>query len=100
MAAQVLMPTVLILSLTLATLTQLQDLAQDASDKAVAAANDQVNALDCAYTARPLSECSPNIFSNNVDAEIVQSQAILADLRAQQYGELEQRQRDRAKART
>ncbi len=100
MATPALMPTVLILSLSLATITQLQTLAEDASDKAVQAAIDQTNALPCAYEARPLNECSPNIFSNNVDAEIAQSQAILADLRAQQYGNLEQRQADREHART
>jgi hypothetical protein len=99
MVQQVMLPTVLILSLTLATMTQLQDLAQEASDKAVKAADDQVNALDCAYTARPLTECSPDLFSEDYKAETAQAQAILADLRAQQYGELEARQRDRANAR-
>ncbi len=82
----VFVPTMLVISLTLATLTQLQDLAQDASDHAVAAAQDQVNALDCAYEARPLNECSPNIFSDRTSEDIARSQAILADLRSQQAG--------------
>lgn len=95
MVQQVLMPTVLILSLSLATLAQLEDLAQSASDKAVQAATDQVAALDCAYTARPLDECSPNLFSNDFKSETARTQAILADLRASQQGHLEEKQRAR-----
>lgn len=82
----VFVPMVLVVTLTLATMTQLHDLAQDASDKAVAAATAHVAAIDCAYEARPLTDCSPEIFSADYTAEIERSQAILADLRASQLG--------------
>lgn len=77
-------PVVLVLSLSLATLTQLEDLAQASSDKAVKYASDMTNAIDCAYQARPLSECSPDLFSTDFKNEMAQSQAILADIQAQQ----------------
>ena len=79
-------PTLLVVSLTLATMTQLQDLAQDASDKAIAAATAQVNAIDCAYEARPLTDCSPDLFSQDFTDEIERSHAILADLQESQPG--------------
>jgi hypothetical protein len=82
----VFVPMVLVVTLTLATMTQLHDLAQDASDKAVAAATAHVAAIDCAYEARPLTECSPEIFSVDYTEEIERNQAILADLRESQTG--------------
>ena len=84
--ANVLIPTVLIISLTLGTLTQLQDIAQHASQKAVKFADDSTNAIDCAYQARPLSDCSPDLFSTDFKQEAQQTQAILDDLQKQQMG--------------
>lgn len=85
-ATSVLIPTVLLVSLTLGTLTQLQDLAQQSADKSIKYADDATNAIDCAYTARPLSDCSPDLFSTDFKAEAEQTKAILEDLQKQEMG--------------
>ena len=85
-APTVYLPTILILSLTIGTLTQLQDIAQHSADKAIAQATDANNAIDCAYQARLLAECSPNLFSHDFNEESLQTQAILDDLQTQQAG--------------
>jgi len=84
--ASALIPAVLIVSLTLGTLTQLQDIAQQSSQKAVKFADDSNKAIDCAFQARPLSDCSPDLFSTDFKAEAEQTKAILDDLQQQQMG--------------
>jgi hypothetical protein len=86
MADTIVIPTVLILALALSTVTQLEALAQESSDKSVKFATDATNALDCAYTARPLTECSPDLFSTDFTAEIEESNRILEDIRSQSAG--------------
>ncbi len=100
MGAQIAIPTVLVLSLTLATLTQLQDIAESSSEKAIKYAEDMNGALDCAYQARPLDECSPDLFSEDFKEETARTQAILADLQAQQPGHLEAKQQAKERAAT
>jgi hypothetical protein len=86
MAPNIAIPTVLILSLTIGTLTQLTDVAQATSDKAVKYSQDMSNAVDCAYQARALTECSPDLFSTDFKEQVTQTQAILADLHTQELG--------------
>lgn len=86
MDATIALPTIILVSITLATLTQLEDLAQQSADKSIKFAEDSTKALDCAYTARPLSDCSPDLFSADFKAEVTETQRILADLKAQQPG--------------
>ncbi len=74
------------LSLTLGTLTQITDLAEASSEKAVKYSEDMTNAIDCAYQARPLTECSPDLFSSDFKAEVAEAQRIAAELKAQQPG--------------
>ena len=86
MADNIIVPTILVLSLTLGTLSQLTELAETSSAKAVQYSEDMTNAIDCAYTARPLSECSPNLFSTDFKEDVAQTQAILKEIKAQQPG--------------
>lgn len=88
MGDSVLIPAVLLLTLTVGTVTQLEALAQQSADKTIKYAEDATNAIDCAYQARPLSECSPDLFSTDFKAEVAESQRIIADLQAQQAGHL------------
>ncbi len=89
MGEAIVIPTVLILTLTLGTLTQLQDIAEDSAAKAVKYSDDMNNAIPCAFEARPLDECSPDLFSTDFESEMDRTQAILADLEAQQPGHLD-----------
>jgi len=56
-----------ILILTTATLIiigfglELASIAEDVSDKAIGFSEEMNNAMDCAVTARPIEECSPNL---------------------------------------
>jgi hypothetical protein len=84
--ADIAIPSVLMVTLMLTTLTQLEDLGQQSADKTVKFATDATNAIDCAYQARPLTECSPDLLSTDFTAEIQESQRILEDLRSQQPG--------------
>lgn len=84
MGSSAIIPALLVLSLTLGTLTQLENLAQTSADKAIKYSTDMNNAIDCAYTARPLTDCSPDLFSTSFKDEIDQSQNILSQIEAQQ----------------
>jgi hypothetical protein len=77
---------VLVVSLSLGTALELHDIARESAAKAVAYSDDMNAALDCAYTARPLDECSPNLFSTEFKTEAERTRAIIDDLRAQQPG--------------
>lgn len=79
-------PSLLVISVMLATLGQMEDLAWQTTDKAVKYSEDMTNAVDCAFQARALDECSPDIFSADFKAETAETQRILNDLRAQQPG--------------
>lgn len=60
------------------TLAELEELSYKASESAVEYAQDAINALDCAFKARPLTECSPNIMHPDYAEEIERTQALLA----------------------
>jgi|AntRauTorcE11897_2_1112592.scaffolds.fasta_scaffold194635_1 hypothetical protein len=62
-------------------LTDLEDLSHQVSDKTVKFAQDATSALDCAYEARPLTECAPDITSKEFSDEIAQTNAILQELK-------------------
>jgi len=80
------LPAILILSLSIGVATELATVAEASAAKAVAYSEDMVIALDCAYTARPLDECSPNLFSTEFTEEADRTREILEDLRSQQPG--------------
>lgn len=80
------LPALLIISLSIGTAMELATVAEASATKAVEYSNDMVLALDCAYTARPLDECSPDLFSTDFTQEADQTRAILEDLRSQQAG--------------
>lgn len=79
-------PSAVVLALVLTTLTQLEDIAQHTSDKAVKYSDDMNNAVDCAFQAQPLDKCSPDLFSTDFKQETAETQKILEDLKAQQPG--------------
>jgi hypothetical protein len=80
------LPALLIISLSIGTAMELVDVAEVSAAKAVAYSEDMTVALDCAYTARPLDECSPDLFSTDFTEEADRTRAILEDLREQQAG--------------
>lgn len=80
------LPAILVLSLSIGVVSELATVAEASATKAVAYSEDMVVALDCAYTARPLDECSPDLFSTDFTEEADRTRAILEDLRAQQAG--------------
>jgi hypothetical protein len=86
MASGIMIPSAVMLALMLTTMTQLEALAQESADKSVKYADDATNAIDCAYQARPLTDCSPDLFSTDFHDEMDESQRILDDLRSQQMG--------------
>lgn len=54
-----------------------QDLGEDTTEKTARYAQDAVNALDCAYQARPLTECSPDLFNTEFTEEIERTNELL-----------------------
>ena len=62
---------------------ELEELSIHASDKTLEFAQQAVSALDCAYEARPLTECSPEITNAQFREEIEQTNKLLEDLRSQ-----------------
>lgn len=73
----------IVAALLLGTLTQLVDLGEQASDRTVAYAEDAVAALDCAYQARPITECSPDITNPDFAEEIQETNKLLEEIRSQ-----------------
>lgn len=55
-------------------LSELEVLAYEVSDRTIEYADDAVRALDCAYEARPLTDCSPNLINPDFSAEIERTQ--------------------------
>jgi len=51
-------------------LPQLVTIAESSSDKAIEFADDMNSAIDCATTARPLEECSPELYEHDFTEEI------------------------------
>jgi hypothetical protein len=76
---QYILTPVLIASL-LGVLADLEDLSQDATQRTVEYTQSAVLALDCAYEARPLTECAPDITSPEFSEEIARTNQILTDL--------------------
>ena len=62
-------------------LGELEDLSYQASDKTLQYTEDAVNALDCAFEARPLTECSPDITGPEFSEEIARTNALLTEMR-------------------
>ena len=63
--------------------TELQDLAQDAQDRTLQYTTDATAALDCAYQARPLTECAPGITNDEFTEEIQRTNQLLKQARTQ-----------------
>jgi hypothetical protein len=93
MGAEIAVPMLLIVSLSLATVTELHDIAQEASESTIAYAEDATAALDCAYTARPLDECSPDLFNEDFKEQAERTRAILDDLAEKNHNHLEPKEK-------
>ncbi|MCB9361959.1 hypothetical protein H6504_00855 [Candidatus Woesearchaeota archaeon] len=59
---------------------QLESIAQDSGEKAVAYAEDMSAAMDCATHGILISECSPDLLSTNFDDELNRTQAVLTNI--------------------
>ena len=57
------------MTLVIGVATQMEDIAQDASDKAVAFSDDMNQAMDCATRGIPIEECSPDLMSHDFTEE-------------------------------
>lgn len=58
-------------------ITELQDLAQDSQDRTLQYTQDVVDALDCAYQARPLTDCAPGITNDDFTQQIQETNNLL-----------------------
>ncbi len=61
-------------------LADLEALAYEVSERTVEFADDAVNALDCAYEARPLTKCSPGLINADFSEEIARTNEQLRSL--------------------
>jgi hypothetical protein len=59
---------------------QLYDIAESSSEKTVKYADDMNKAMDCAFTGRLISECSPELMSTNFKEEANQTLTILQNM--------------------
>ena len=69
-----LIPVIMVMFFSFA--SQLMDLAQASSDKAIDFSEDMANAIDCAAEARPLEECSPGIMGHDFSIEMKEAQKL------------------------
>ena len=58
------------ITIVLAFVVQLSDIAISTSDKALNYANEMDSAVDCAFRGIPVEECSPNLNSQNFEPEV------------------------------
>lgn len=58
------------ITIILAFVVQLSDIAISTSDKALNYANEMDNAVDCAFRGIPIEKCSPNLNSVNFEPEL------------------------------
>ena len=58
------------ITIILAFVVQLSDIAISTSDKALNYSNEMDNAVDCAFRGIPIEKCSPNLNSKNFEPEI------------------------------
>lgn len=65
-------------------LVQIQDLSEQTSERTLEYAQDAVAALDCAYEARPITDCSPNIVGEDFKEEIEATNKLLEQIQAEQ----------------
>ncbi len=70
-------------AIILGMLANIQVLGQQASDRTIQFSQDSVNAIDCAFKAEPLTDCSPNLFSHNITEQVDQANAMLKTMQAQ-----------------
>ncbi|MBN1275283.1 hypothetical protein JXA12_03245 [Candidatus Woesearchaeota archaeon] len=59
----------LFMALIIGFATQLEDIANDTSDKALAFADDMNNAMECATKGIPISQCSPDLMGYDFTPE-------------------------------
>ncbi len=69
-----------IIAMILGFAVELQAIAEDASSQTIEFSNNAADALECAYTARPLNECSKDIFSDKTTKEIAETRRILDEM--------------------
>ena len=60
--------------------TQLEDVAQDTSAKALAFSDDMNKAMDCATRGIPISACSPNLTQHDFSPEQEEFLAVLEEM--------------------
>ena len=71
-----------ILATLLGMAAEIEDLAYDVQDRTVQYATDATAALDCAYQARALTDCAPEITNKDFSQEIERTNALLEQARA------------------
>ena len=69
-------------ALILGLAADLEVLGSDVADKTVSWADDAVAAIDCAYEARPLTECSPDLFNHDYTAEIARTNQLIQEMQS------------------
>lgn len=62
-------------------LTELEDLTKDAQERTLQYAQDATAALDCAYQARPITDCAPGITNPDFTQEIERTNKLLQESR-------------------
>ena len=67
------------LATILGMVAELELLATDAQERTLQYAEDTLNALDCAYEARPITECSPGITNPDFEEQIKQTNKLLKE---------------------
>lgn len=69
-----------ILTFVLGVATQLEAVANQASQQAIDFSQDMSNAMACATHGVPIRECSPDLFSQDFDSTISEFQGVLGEL--------------------
>ncbi len=66
--------------LILGVATQMEDIAKETSDKAIAFSDDMNDAMDCAVRGVPVSQCSPQLFEYEFSADLDTFKQTVLDL--------------------
>ncbi|MBW2982692.1 hypothetical protein KY327_00135 [Candidatus Woesearchaeota archaeon] len=77
------------MTLIIGVATQMEDIAQDASDKALAFSDDMNHAMDCATRGVPIKECSPELMSHDFSPEKEAYLEALREFKEQAEAQLE-----------
>ena len=70
--------------------TQMIDIAEGSSEKAVAFASDMQAAIDCATAGIPLEKCSPNLGKHDFEPDVKEFQQALNETQKELKGVIEE----------